>query len=92
MAEITTQRRGEIVRAIFRTLLAAPDGLRPTELFTEVENELGLTDFEQSEYPNRPGVRRFEWIARFSTISSVKAGWLLKSDAKSAQWPRISND
>jgi hypothetical protein len=86
MAEITKQRQGEIVRAIFKALLATPRGLKPDEVFALVEKDLGLTEFEQSEYSNHPGVRRFERIARFSTISSVKAGWLLKSDAENTQW------
>ena len=86
MAEITKQRRGEIVRAIFKALLASSRGLNPDEVFTIVEKDLGLTEFEQSEYPNRPGVRRFENICRFSTITSGKAGWLRKGDAESSQW------
>jgi len=36
------------------------------------------TPFEASDYPNRPGVRRYEKIIRFSTIPVVKAGWLVK--------------
>jgi restriction system protein len=35
--------------------------------------------FENSEYPQHPGVRRYEKIVRFSTIAPVKAGWLVKS-------------
>lgn len=37
------------------------------------------TPFENSTYPNSPDVRRFEKIARFSTIPAVKAGWLVKN-------------
>ena len=37
------------------------------------------TEFEASEYPNRPGVRRYEKIVRFTTINAVKAGSLTKS-------------
>jgi restriction system protein len=36
------------------------------------------TPFEETTYPRRPDVRRYEKITRFSTISSVKAGWLIK--------------
>jgi restriction system protein len=45
----------------------------------EVETRLELTDFEKEDYPNTPGVRRFDKILRFSTIPAVKAGWLVKS-------------
>jgi hypothetical protein len=34
------------------------------------------TPFEASDYPNHPGVPRYEYIVRFSTIPFVKAGWL----------------
>jgi restriction system protein len=37
------------------------------------------TSFEQSAYPKQPDVRRYEKIARFSTIGPVKAGWLTKN-------------
>jgi restriction system protein len=37
------------------------------------------TPFEATYYPNRPGVRRYEKIIRFSTIAPVKAGWLVKT-------------
>ena len=40
----------------------------------EVERRLGLTEFEQSDYPSSPGVRRYEKILRFNTIPAVKAG------------------
>ena len=41
-----------------------------------------MSEFEKSDYPNRPGVRRFEKIVRFSTIAPVKAGWLVKNKGK----------
>ena len=39
---------------------------------------LTLSEFEKSDYPNHPGVRRFDKIVRFLTIGPVKAGWLTK--------------
>jgi restriction system protein len=41
------------------------------------------TPFEASDYPNHPGVPRYEYIVRFSTIPFVKAGWLTKTKG---QW------
>jgi restriction system protein len=78
MAEITRQRQGELLQAVFQSLADHPDGLPANEVFRKVEQSLGATDFERSEYPNKPGVRRFEKIIRFSTIGAVKAGWLVK--------------
>jgi len=78
MAEITTRRTGEIVRSIFEVLMKHPEGLAAREVLEAVEKKLPLTEFEKGCYPNRPDVRRFEKIARFSTISPVKAGWIEK--------------
>jgi restriction system protein len=82
MAEITRERSGEIVRCVFEVLDDQPDGsLQVQQVVAEVERRLVLTDFEQSHYPNRPGVRRFDKIIRFATIGAVKAGWMTKSKA-----------
>ena len=78
MAEITRRRQGEMTQALFRVLADAPDGLAAREAIDRVENVLELTPFEDSEYPNRPGVRRFPKILRFTTIGPVKAGWMVK--------------
>ena len=37
------------------------------------------TPFEATDYPHRPGDRRYEKIIRFSTVALVKAGWLVKT-------------
>ncbi len=78
MAETSVRRQGEIVRKVFEVLLPHSDGLDARAVLANVERDLDLTSFEKSDYPNRPGVRRFERIARFSTIAPVKAGWLSK--------------
>jgi restriction system protein len=79
MAEITRERQGEMVREVLAVLRLHPEGLQARKVISEVETRLGLTDFEKSDYPSTPGVRRFEKILRFNTIPAVKAGWLLKS-------------
>src|SRR3954469_6238025 len=79
MAEITRERQGEIVREVLAVLRLHPEGLQARKVISEVETRLGLTDFEKSDYPSTPGVRRFDKILRFNTIPAVKAGWLLKS-------------
>jgi restriction system protein len=83
MAEITARRRGELVRAVFEVLLQHPDGLPAKNVLKQVEDEIEPTDYEKSDYPNRPGVRRFEKHVRFATIKAVKAGWLVKTKG---QW------
>lgn len=79
MAEITRERAGQIVRAAFGVLLNHPDGLQVRHLIEEVKRVLPLTEYEQGSYQNSPGVPRFDKIIRFTTIQSVKAGWLVKS-------------
>ncbi len=78
MAEITQRRNGEMTQALFGVLPDAPDGLPAREAIDRVEKVLKPTPFEDSEYPNRPGVRRFPNIVRFVTIWLVKAGWMVK--------------
>jgi restriction system protein len=82
MAEITKERQGLLVRKAFEILSRHADGLPARDVIARVEKELGLTPFEQSFYSSNPSVRRFEKIIRFSTISSVKAGWLLKEKGR----------
>jgi restriction system protein len=82
MAEITRKRVGELQRGVFKILLNYADGLPAKELLEKLESVVPPTDFEKSEYPNRPGIRRFEKIVRFATIAPVKAGWLTKSKGR----------
>ncbi len=83
MAELTTRRLGELVRGAFAVLIEHPDGLPAAQVIKAVEERVPPTPFELSMYPKRPTVRRFEKTVRFATITSVKAGWLIKSKG---QW------
>src|SRR5660398_210825 len=66
MAEITKKRQGELVRGVFQILLRYPDGLQAKNVLSRLEEVVPPTEFEASTYPNRPGVRRYEKIVRFS--------------------------
>ncbi len=79
MAEITRQRQGELVRGVFEILKDHPDGLQAKKVLAQLERVVPPTPFEASYYPDRPTIRRFEKIVRFSTIQVVKAGWLEKN-------------
>ena len=74
MTEITRRRVGELQRGVFKILLEHSDGLPAKEILDRLGGLVPPTDFERSEYPKRPRVRRFEKIVRFSTIAPVKAG------------------
>jgi restriction system protein len=79
MAETGRKRQGQLVRGVFEILARHPDGLQVTEVLKELEASVPPTPFEASTYPNRPQVRRYEKIVRFSTIPAVKSGWLVKN-------------
>lgn len=76
------KRRGELVRAVFQVLLDTPDSLPAQEVLKRVEGICPPTPFEQQEYPNKPGVRRYPKTVRFSTIGATKAGWLVKANGR----------
>ncbi len=82
MAEITRRRVGELQRGVFKILVDHPDGLPANEVLELLEKLVPPTDFERSDYPKHPGVRRFGRIVRFATIAPVKAGWLIKSKGR----------
>lgn len=76
MAEITRLRVGELLRELFKILMAAQDGLRAGEALQALANQVELTPYEAGSYES--GGRRFDKIVRFATVDCVKAGWLLK--------------
>ena len=78
MAEFTKERKGQIQREVLEVLRENPDGIQAKDVIATVANRLTLSDFEKSDYPNHPGVRRFDKSLRFLTIGPVKAGWLTK--------------
>jgi restriction system protein len=82
MAEITRRRVGELQRGVIKILLDSPQGLPAKEVLQRLDQVVPPTDFEKSDYPKHPGVRRFEKMARFATIGPVKAGWLVKSKGR----------
>ncbi len=79
MAEITSRRRGELVRGVFEVLMDKPDGVPAAQVLKAVEQTVPPSEFERATYPRNPSVRRYEKTIRFATITSVKAGWLVRS-------------
>src|SRR5260370_374104 len=82
MAEITRRRVGEIQPGVIKIPLDSPQGLPAKEVLQRLDQVVPPTDFEKSDYPKHPGIRRFEKMARFATIGPVKAGWLVKSKGR----------
>ena len=79
MAEVTTHRAGEMVRALFEILALEPGGLAPALALTRLAKKLPPSPFEASYYPNFPKIRRYEQLVRFHTIGAVKAAWMTKT-------------
>jgi restriction system protein len=82
LPEITRERAGQLVRGVFDILLQAPEGMPAQDVLRRLERLVPPTEFEAADYPNRPGIRRYEKIVRFHTIGPVKAGWLVKEAGK----------
>lgn len=74
MAEITRKRSGELIAGVMRILSSHPEGMPAKDVLSQLRTIVPPTPFELSEYPNRPGVVRYDKIVRFSTIGPVKAG------------------
>jgi restriction system protein len=82
MAETGRERQGELVRGVFAILLDKPDGMAAADVLAELERRVPPTAFENEAYPRNPTVRRYPKVVRFSTIASVKAGWLVKESGR----------
>ena len=76
MAEITRRRTGELLRELFKLLMAAPEGLQASAALAALAERVTLTPYEADSYDS--GGRRFDKIVRFATVDCVKAGWLRK--------------
>ena len=76
MAEVTMRRKGELIRKLFEILMQQPEGMRGNEAIALLKSQVEPTEHEKGCYDS--GDTRFEWIVRFATIGSVKAGWLQK--------------
>jgi restriction system protein len=71
------------MRGVFALLIDEPDGMQVRDLLRRLEERVPPTPFEAAYYPDNPNVRRYEKIVRFSTITAVKAGWMVKDKG---QW------
>jgi restriction system protein len=78
MAEITRRRTGELLRELFKILMASPDGVQASAAQQALASRVTLTPYEADSYES--GGKRFEKIVRFATVDCVKAGWLVKDE------------
>lgn len=74
MAEITRRRTGELLKALFQLLMAAPDGLQAREALRQLAAQVTLTPYEADEYES--GGRRFDKMCALPRwIASRPGGW-----------------
>src|SRR5689334_4380643 len=65
-------------RAVFSVLVQQSAGMPVQEILQRAEELCPATEYEDEDYPNQPGRRRYPTMVRFATIAPVKAGWLVK--------------
>lgn len=75
---MSRERYGELARGTLELLDQSGGSLPVAEVMKRLERVVPPTPREASDWPRYPGQRRFEKYVRFSTIDSVKAGWLVK--------------
>jgi restriction system protein len=79
MAKLGRRRTGELMRGVFEILMQEPDGLQAKEVIQRLQDKVPPTPVEEERYEANPQFQRYDKNVRFSTISVVKAGWLVKS-------------
>lgn len=79
MAETTRKRMGELTRGVFAVLLDRTEPLPASQVLKMAAERVPPTPFEQEMLPNYPNIRRFDNTIRFATVTTVKAGWLVKA-------------
>jgi restriction system protein len=77
MANVGKIRYAQFQWNILNILKPEIQGLYWKELFTRLDEVMPPTDFENGTYASN-GNRRRPYIARFSSIGLVKAGWIIK--------------
>jgi restriction system protein len=79
MAETTRKRLGELTRGVFAVLIDRPEPLPVSQVLKLAAERVPPTPFEQEMLPKYPKIRRFDNTIRFATVTTVKAGWLVKA-------------
>lgn len=82
MSQPKTVDRGiALLQFVLRHLKGYPEGLRPAEIYKEIESKVQLDDFDK-EIMAGSGLPRWRAALHFHSVSATKAGWLVKLDGK----------
>lgn len=83
----TVDRGVSFVKFVLGLLKAHPDGMRPRDIYAEIESKLPLDDFDK-ETMKGSGLPRWRAALHFHSVAATKAGLLVKSDG---QW-RVTDE
>jgi restriction system protein len=80
MADITSARTGELLRALLGMLQNHTDGLQARDALKALRTVVPPTPYELGTFPS--GGVRYDKIIRFATVDCVKAKWLVKDGGR----------
>jgi restriction system protein len=83
----TVDRGVAFIKFVLGLLKNHPDGMRPRDIYAEIEAKLPLDDFDK-ETMKGSGLPRWRAVLHFHSVSAGKAGLLVKSDG---QW-RVTDE
>jgi restriction system protein len=83
MRQPTTTDRGiALMKFVLGLLGTKPEGMRPQDIYREVEAKVTLDEFDK-EIMKGSGLPRWRAVLHFQSVAASKAGLLVKSDG---QW------
>jgi restriction system protein len=77
----TVDRGVALIKFALGLLKDHPDGMRPRDIYAEIEAKLPLNDFDK-EIMKGSGLPRWRALLHFQSVAATKAGLLTKSDGR----------
>ena len=77
----TVDRGVSFIKFVLGLLRAHPDGMRPRDIYMEIQSKLPLDDFDK-ETMKGSGLPRWRATLHFHSVAATKAGLLVKSDGR----------
>ncbi|MEH2495992.1 restriction system protein [Bradyrhizobium sp. AZCC 1678] len=77
----TVDRGVSFIKFVLGLLRAHPDGMRPRDIYAEIESKLPLDDFDK-ETMKGSGLPRWRAALHFHSVAATKAVLLVKSDGR----------
>jgi restriction system protein len=77
----TVDRGVALIKFVLGLLRGHPDGMRPRDIYAEIESKLALDDFDR-ETMKGSGLPRWRALLHFQSVAATKAELLAKSDGR----------